>query len=392
MGDFVNHWLIGVNQAYPTLVKNTYKWHDAHIPKREEDLPYNHPLLRADKPEMIEIILGNHCDLKCTYCSMHYSTQWQTELVKFGDIKKEELDQHFPDAPTNLDKVFWEWFYDVGRHSGKVINILGGEPTYMPQFYTVMEKLTAAYKDLGKKDRHVELGVLSNMNTKQIQMDRFLNLLPELTKYMFLRLQPSIEALGKRAEYIRYGLDWNRFEGNIRRILSERENYGLNEDNFGMGFQMALNSFSISSLPDFVHWTNGLINEFNFDIGLMKNVVSFPRHHNPHVLTPDFGKYLEQAKDYIDIYAEKNDGQIRRLINKNPKLVPHGSWISYNEDLLNSLTNSVSSEYRSEYDLESRVHWYHFVEQMKHRRGIDVLESYPELTDFYNLCKSQSNK
>ena len=389
MGDFVNRWLIKENGAYPSMVRDTKKWYADKMPKTADELPFNHPLLRSENADMLEIILGNHCDLKCTYCSVHYSTQWQTELIKFGDIKREEIDQHFPAAPEKLEKVFWEWFYDVGRHTSKVINILGGEPTYMPKFYDVMEKLTEAYRDLGKRDRHVELGILSNMNTKEPQMNRFLNLLPELTKYLFLRLQPSIEALERRAEYIRFGLDWNRFNSNIRRILSERERYGLNENNFGMGFQMALNSFSISSLPDFVHWTNSLINEYGFEIGLMKNIVSFPRHHNPHVLTPDYGRYLEEARDYIDIMAEKNDQQLRRLMS-NTGTVAHGSWVSYNRDMLNGLADSVGSEYRSDFDIESRTHWYHFVEQMKQRRGVDVLEYYPEMTEFYNLCRQQA--
>jgi len=390
LSDFVNGWLINTNKAYPHTVSDLQKWYVDKIPADSEQLPFNHPLLRAEKPEMLEIILGNHCDLKCTYCSIHYSTQWQTELLKFGEIKKEDLKEHFPAAPEKLEKVFWEWFYDVGRHTSKVINILGGEPTYMPKFYDVMEKLTEAYKDLGKKDRHVELGILSNMNTKAPQMDRFLNLLPELTKYLFLRLQPSIEALEGRAEYIRYGLDWNRFEGNIRRILSEREKYGLNEDNFGMGFQMALNSFSISSLPDFVHWTNTLINEYSFDIGLMKNIVSFPRHHNPQILTPDYAGYLEQARDYIEIYAEKNDRQIRKLMQRHRDVVDHGSWVSYNENLLNGLIRSVKAPERSQFDIESRTHWYHFVEKMKVRRGVHVLDHYPEMTEFYQLCKQQA--
>jgi hypothetical protein len=227
------------------------------------------------------------------------------------------------------------------------------------------------------------------MNTKEPQMNRFLNLLPELTKYMFLRLQPSIEALERRAEYIRFGLKWERFDSNIRRILSERDKYGLNENNFGMGFQMALNSFSISSLPDFVHWTNSLINEYGFEIGLMKNIVSFPRHHNPHVLTSDYGRYLEEARDYIDIMAEKNDQQLRRLMSITGT-VAHGSWVSYNRDMLNGLTDSVSSDYRSDFDIESRTHWYRFVEQMKQRRNVDVLEYYPEMTEFYNLCRQQA--
>jgi hypothetical protein len=60
--------------------------------------------------------------------------------------------------------------------------------------------------------------------------------------------------------------------------------------------------------------------------------------------------------------------------------------------LLNGLTNSVSSEERSQYDIESRSHWYYFVEQMKDRRGVNVLEYYPEMTEFYNLCKTQAGK
>ncbi len=63
---------------------------------------------------------------------------------------------------------------------------------------------------------------------------------------------------------------------------------------------------------------------------------------------------------------------------------------SYNRDMLNSLVDSVGSGHRSEFDIESRVHWYNFVEQIKTRRGVDVLDYYPEMTDFYNLCKKHA--
>ncbi|MES2528063.1 MAG: twitch domain-containing radical SAM protein [Bdellovibrionota bacterium] len=384
--NFVNDWLIDTNKAYPHKVANTKKWYLDNVPQTAEALPYNHPLLRSDKPEMLEIVLGNVCDLKCTYCSVHYSSQWATELMKFGEINKADMEKHMPTAPEKLQKVFWEWFYDVGRHTSQTINILGGEPTYMPQFYDVLDKLTEAYRDLGKQDRHVELGVLSNMNTSAHYMDKFLSKLPELTKYIFLRLQPSMEAMGPRAEYIRYGLDWTRFEHNIRRILSERTKYGLSEKNFGMGFQIALNTFSVSSLPGFVKWVDSLINEYNFELGLMKNVVSFPRHHNPHILTPDYVKYLVEAHDFIQKNYEKNDRVIKKLAQEK-HIYDHGSWESYNRDLLDGLIHSVGSEQRSQYDIDSRAHFFEFIQKMKQRRGVEFAEVYPEMKEFFYLTQ-----
>lgn len=388
---FVNKWLIERNQAYPYKVKDTKKWYLDHIPMKAEELPHNHPLLRSDRPDMLEIVLGNVCDLKCTYCSMHYSSQWVNELVKFGDVKKEEVLQHMPVAPEKLQKVFWEWFYDVGRHTADTINILGGEPTYMPQFYDTLDKLTEAYRDLGPKARHIELGVLSNMNTSAAYMDKFLSKLPELTKYVFLRLQPSMESMGPRAEYIRYGLDWSRFEHNIRRILREREQYGLNENNFGIGMQIALNTFSVSSLPGFVKWIDSLIEEYGFEIGLMKNIVSFPRHHNPSILTSDYAKYFQETYDFVKSKMDKNDRVINRL-RQETGIDNHGSWDSYARALLEGLIKSVGAPHRTEYDIESRGHFYKFVEQMKERRGVDFVTIYPEMNEFYDICKAEALK
>ena len=386
---FVNKWMIDRNDAYPYRVKDTKKWYNDKIPKTADELPYNHPLLRSDRPDMLEIVLGNVCDLKCTYCSMHYSSQWVNELVKFGEVKKEDVLQHMPAAPERLERVFWEWFYDVGRHTSETINILGGEPTYMPQFYDTLDKLTHAYQDLGKKDRHIELGILSNMNTSAYHMDKFLSKLPELTKHVFLRLQPSMEAMGPRAEYIRFGLEWKRFEHNIRRILSERTQHGLNENNFGIGMQIALNTFSVSSLPGFVKWIDSLIEEYKFEIGLMKNVVSFPRHHNPNILTPDYAKYLQETYDFVIEKMEKNDRVITRLA-MTTGIDNHGSWNSYANALLEGLIKSVGSPDKSQFDIESRGHFYKFVEQMKERREVDFVKVYPEMNAFYEICKTQS--
>ena len=42
---------------------------------------------------------------------------------------------------------------------------------------------------------------------------------------------------------------------------------------------------------------------------------------------------------------------------------------------------------RSQFDLESRAHFYDFVEKIKVRRGKDFLKIFPEMKKFYYLCE-----
>lgn len=357
---------------------------DFHAKIVSEDIPLDSPLLKSSHPEMLEIVLGNSCDLKCTYCSVHYSSQWATELIENNEMTVEQYEKEFPTAPNKLEKVFWEWFYDVGRHSVMTINILGGEPTYMKQFYTTMEKLVAAYDDLDKKpDYIVELGIISNMNTREANLNRFINYMPELARHFRLRLQPSIEAMGKRAEYIRFNLDWNRFEGNVRKVLQASKDLNLNPDQFMMGFQIAINTFSISSLPEFIHWINDLNKEYGVELGLMKNVVSFPRHHNPNILTPEFANYVASAIEYIKLFEEEND-----LIASTQRF--YGSWKSYRVDLLEGLYESMSNPNKDPFLLESRQEFLKFIKENDRRRGCNFHETYPEYADFIKHCEREA--
>ncbi len=384
---FVNEVLIEDKKLHPNIVNDAYQFHLDNVPRTADELHYGHPLLMSDKVDMLEIILGNTCDLKCTYCSVHYSSQWVSELLKYGELNKEDVEKQFPAAPEKLEKVFWEWFYDVGRHSTRNINILGGEPTYMPKFYEVMEKLINAYEDLGKRDRHVELGILSNMNTRADLLDRFLGFLPRLTKHLYVRLQPSMESVGVRAEYIRQNLSWERFERNIDYILGNRDKFGLNPDNFSMGFQAAINTFSITTMPDFAYWVQKKIDTHGFNLGLYPNLVSFPRHHNPHILPAEYAKYFEITNQFILDHSFKNDTDIRAMRARGIRAKHSGSWTEYSSYFLSHEAKSMAIPERTPFDLDSRAYFYDFVNKIKERRGKDFLEIFPEMFEFYYLCE-----
>lgn len=344
-----------------------------------KNMTLENPILKSKNPDMLEIVLGNICNLKCTYCSPHYSSLWAQELIKHGELTQEQYQKDFPTAPEELSKVFWEWFYDVARHSVRAINILGGEPTYMPVFYDVVRKLIDAYEDLDKKDHHrVELGVITNMSGSQVAIDRLISFMPEMGKHFLFHLQPSIEATHDRAEYIRYGLKWETLEKNVCQIVEAAQKLNLSPEQFCIGFQMALNTFSISSLPDFVKWVDQLRKKYNFEFGLMQNIVSFPRHHNPMILTPDYAKYVQETIEYIRLNEDNKD--------RVPSSHLHSKrWNDYRVYLLEGLYESMSADHRSDFDLESRKYFFEFVNKNDKRRGCDFLKTFPEMENFYNL-------
>ena len=194
--------------------------------------------------------------------------------------------------------------------------------------------------------------------------------------------------MGKRAEYIRFGLSWDRYVDNITRLLRTRDSLNLNEDNFGIGFQIAVNTFSLSSLPDYIQWVQSLIDQYQFKLGLFPNVVSFPRHHNPHILPQRYAQYYKQAYDFVMEHAEENDKVVQRQMQQWG-IQNGGSWDHYGRHFLKWEWQSMDKPERTEFDLESRVQFVDYINKLKERREVDFIETFPDMRDFYDLCLQQ---
>src|ERR1035437_143326 len=50
----------------------------------------NSKILESKTPFMLEVSLGNTCDMKCMYCNHVYSSQWSTESLKNNSINIDE--------------------------------------------------------------------------------------------------------------------------------------------------------------------------------------------------------------------------------------------------------------------------------------------------------------
>ena len=233
-------------------------WRHMTVRKQIPDIPYNEQIflntlknitdindskLRSNHPYMLEISLGNTCDMKCMYCNHHYSTQWATEEIKLGRISQEQYDREFPKAPDIFNEKFWEWFDTVGVKYCTRIGIIGGEPLIMPEFYTFVDKLLESKKAIAP-EKKVSFWIVTNMNTPKNYLDKFLTYLPKLSEVFDVEILVSMESVGEKAEYIRNGIKWDRFTSNIDKVLSHKEL------EFGFGFMPAINALSISSIKE----------------------------------------------------------------------------------------------------------------------------------------------
>ena len=199
----------------------------------------------------MQIQLGNICNLKCKMCSQMYSHMHGMETRDIGEQDPEWL--HWVKEQganvnnwTNELGVKQEWYKNTEfklkmfEHISKNImhlNVIGGEPTLIPEFYELFE-----YCDkqgtLGSKSVTLVTN-LTNTNNK------LTNWLPKLKNWT---IWASVDGVGERTEYIRYPSKWDK-------ILESLEFYrNIMGDNGKIVLSPAVQLLNIDQLDDIVKW------------------------------------------------------------------------------------------------------------------------------------------
>lgn len=330
----------------------------------------NHPALNSYKPYMLEISMGNTCDMKCMYCTHHYSTQWATERIKYKEITQEQYDREFPKAPPSFEGKFWEWFNEVGRYSINRLGLIGGEPLIMPEFYTFMDKAIASVEEINdQRKEKITLWIVSNLNTPSNYLQKVLDYLPKISKVFNLEILGSMESVGERAEYIRNGVSWERFTKNVDTILSNKT------IEFDFGFIMSVNVLNITSIKEFISYTKLLYEKHGRPVTLKQNLISFPSWQSPMILTEDFIPYIEDAINYLNMNSQS-------MPNVKD---PLGTWTSYAtflQTIIDGIKNNVIDK------TPDRKKFYEWFDTYDNRRDLSLTKCFPEYTNFHNLCRS----
>ena len=199
----------------------------------------------------MQIQLGNICNLKCKMCSQMYSHMHGMETRDIGEQDPKWL--HWVKEQganvnnwTNELGIKQEWYKNkefklkMFEHISKNItqlNVIGGEPTLIPEFYELFE-----YCDqqgtLGSKN----VTIVTNLTNTNPRLTKWLPKLKEWT------IWASVDGVGERTEYIRYPSNWNK-------ILESLEFYRkLLGDNGKITLSPAIQLLNIDQLDDIAKW------------------------------------------------------------------------------------------------------------------------------------------
>ena len=160
----------------------------------------------------MDIRFSNICNMRCRSCGPDLSSQWFNDAVDsqfnktpekaLHQIKKGSTDflETFDPYLDTVEKIYWA----------------GGEPLIMDEHWYIMNKLV----DMGRTKENTPMRIYYNTNFSKLTYKD--NDAVELwKKFESVGIGASIDASGKRGEYLRKGTIWKDLVANRQRLHDE---------------------------------------------------------------------------------------------------------------------------------------------------------------------------
>lgn len=327
-------------------------------------------------PRYLEVAFENTCNFKCAYCTPQSSSRWLQEVREFGpyptrnsfgDLRQMQSEARalYPaDAPNPYVDAFWNWWPELAPKL-VVFRITGGEPLLSRHTWRILESLDRDPKP------HLEIGINTNLGVPTDLVRKLADAINKLEgKVKRVMLYASLDTVGKRAEYIRYGLDYELYQRNLRELL------GGIRWRVRLTHMITVNALSLSGTTDLLRSIYELKREFPLhSLGVDLPYLRYPNFLSIQILPLAFADYLAEALAFV------------RSVGDTPEAF-HPLEVGKVERLLGYMREGEKPR-----NLPA-VHadFYRMFREYDRRRGLDFLATFPEYAEFWERCREAAGE
>ena len=318
--------------------------------------------------QTLEIAFDRTCQFACSYCNPAFSSTWVRDIKTNGAYNGLVSDgrNHFTHAHDSSQlyrfgetnpyvEAFHKWWETDLHRTLKELRITGGEPLMSAETWKLID-----WFKTNKGKSSTRLAINSNLGT-EVDIDRLLAAIDGVE----VDLYTSNESIGLQAEYIRDGLVFDDWANNVERLLDSGKFRGLH-------VMCTINALCLDTLDSFLEMVYNWKLEYGTDaINFSLNILRFPSFQSPLVLPDNIRtQYRTQLCDFYK--TNKDTG------------VLHGFEIDQLKRLIDYLDVVITPHTGAMEQSILQHDFKNFFSQYDQRRGQNFVETFPNLTEWYN--------
>jgi organic radical activating enzyme len=331
-------------------------------------------------PSSMEVNFGSTCNFKCSYCNPEISSKWMEEVNQYGGYQLATGEYNGIQWLKDSDRIpiphreqnpyvdaFWQWWPDLVKEL-TVFRITGGEPLLNKNTFQVLDYL------IENPQPQLSLSINSNLHVPKQLIKQFIEkmtIIQEKKAVKDFKMYTSCEAQGARAEYIRFGLDYNKWLENCEAIIRDIPDSKLT-------VMATYNMLSVSTFKNMLE-----------DLLVLKNRYTVQPHRPhtvgidmPYIRYPDFMTTWTMPPEWLSEIESTVTWMYNNLQQTYwPPLCGKGFFdyeIKRLERVFMVTREAMNDPTKQEEILNNRRNFVKFVDEHDLRRGTNFIETFPE--------------
>jgi organic radical activating enzyme len=319
----------------------------------------------------LEIAFDRTCNFACSYCNPQFSTTWANDIKQKGPYTGLQSDgrNHFTHAHNSAEpykkdetnpyvEAFYKWWETDLHKSLQELRITGGEPMMSPNLWRLLDWIETQGD---KMNPNMWFSVNSNLGAKPDIINRFKK---KLKNFKHFRLYTSMEATFKQAEYIRDGLDYTDWFGNVLNMMADHVPSEIHN-------MCTINALCLESLPEFLErlvWFKSAKKTYEVSMHYTLNILRFPSFQSPLVLPADL---RNKFKGDLEKFLSSNMKYLEEIeVNHTQRLIDY-------LDVVKTPHAGAATQEKLQKDFKT------FYSQYDKRRGKDFEKTFPIIGEWY---------